>query len=730
MISRITIDNVTSYKEPVRIETNSKVNLFYGLNGSGKTTISNYLSSLGYEEFRDCSVEGFDESRHKILVYNQKFVTDNFHESDAQQGIFTLARENKEAVKIIKEAESQKQELLNKISGEDGLEQQKRLNSQEMARKVAEVQDKVWEIRTNDTDGGSIFGKAGFLDGLKGDKKRLFEHLLGIEVCGANIRELDEIKNNLEELGEGAKERALVMKVNINLCEIERNSIFQEPIIGNDNSSISGLISKLGNSDWIQQGLKYLPKANDHTCPFCQQSTLTLDLQTQIKDYFDEAYRTKIATLTKLKESYKLELRSSDYMSDFFEEVDKERLRWLFSDLRSAVEANASKINKKINNPSESLSLVFTADKVQAINTFIDKKNEEIEAFNRMVIDRENVIKKLKIEFWRRQRIEHDYVISSYFKINNYLKKKQYKIVNQIDATQAEINRLDLTISEQQKKVINIDQSIGQINDHLLGFGIQGFKIIKHPRDEYSYYIQREENQAGPIFKSLSEGEKTVISFLYFVELCKGRINQTDTKQKIVVIDDPISSLSHMYVFNIAQLIKRNFTKLKNSDFIQCFILTHSLYFFHELVDVRLARNSDENKKNHQKFFRIYKGDKSAIKTMAHDGIRNDYEVYWDVVKNASHENMPLVANAMRNIIEHFFGFVGGKKNLSDIFNESEFKDVDKYRSFRRYIDRESHSDSTNLHDYKEWDLEMFTKAFREIFYLSDNENHYNKYIQ
>ena len=228
----------------------------------------------------------------------------------------------------------------------------------------------------------------------------------------------------------------------------------------------------------------------------------------------------------------------------------------------------------------------------------------------------------------------------------------------------------------------------------------------------------------------MSEGEKTVISFLYFVELCKGRINQTDTKQKIVVIDDPISSLSHMYVFNIAQLIKRNFTKLKNSDFIQCFILTHSLYFFHELVDVRLARNSDENKKNHQKFFRIYKGDKSAIKTMAHDEIRNDYEVYWDVVKNASHENMPLVANAMRNIIEHFFGFVGGKKNLSDIFNESEFKDVDKYRSFRRYIDRESHSDSTNLHDYKEWDLEMFTKAFREIFYLSDNENHYNKYIQ
>ncbi|EMM97691.1 AAA domain protein [Leptospira interrogans serovar Zanoni str. LT2156] len=71
-----------------------------------------------------------------------------------------------------------------------------------------------------------------------------------------------------------------------------------------------------------------------------------------------------------------------------------------------------------------------------------------------------------------------------------------------------------------------------------------------------------------------------IISFLYFIELCKGKISTTSiVTKKIIIIDDPISSLSHIYVFNIGQLIKKYFTN-PNSDYEQIFILTHSLYFF------------------------------------------------------------------------------------------------------------------------------------------------------
>ncbi|WP_261641142.1 AAA family ATPase [Erwinia mallotivora] len=62
------------------------------------------------------------------------------------------------------------------------------------------------------------------------------------------------------------------------------------------------------------------------------------------------------------------------------------------------------------------------------------------------------------------------------------------------------------------------------------------------------------ENCDTPVFGSLSEGEKTLIAFLYFLETCTGRKSRDDNDQRkrLIVIDDPISSLSQNYVFEIA----------------------------------------------------------------------------------------------------------------------------------------------------------------------------------
>ena len=68
-----------------------------------------------------------------------------------------------------------------------------------------------------------------------------------------------------------------------------------------------------------------------------------------------------------------------------------------------------------------------------------------------------------------------------------------------------------------------------------------------------------------------------MISFLYFSEWCKGEsIADRIVNKKIIVIDDPISSLSHIHVFNIGRLIHNEFLRTNNYD--QIFALTHSLY--------------------------------------------------------------------------------------------------------------------------------------------------------
>jgi DNA repair exonuclease SbcCD ATPase subunit len=43
MISKIIIDKIASFKKQAIIETDKKINIIYGLNGTGKTTISDFL---------------------------------------------------------------------------------------------------------------------------------------------------------------------------------------------------------------------------------------------------------------------------------------------------------------------------------------------------------------------------------------------------------------------------------------------------------------------------------------------------------------------------------------------------------------------------------------------------------------------------------------------------------------------------------------------------------------
>ena len=80
------------------------MNLIYGLNGTGKSTLSDYLLKSSDSKFKDCAIEGLSND-DEILVYNQSFIRENFFESESLKGIFTLSKKNKEAETKIANAE-------------------------------------------------------------------------------------------------------------------------------------------------------------------------------------------------------------------------------------------------------------------------------------------------------------------------------------------------------------------------------------------------------------------------------------------------------------------------------------------------------------------------------------------------------------------------------------------------------------------------------------------------
>lgn len=726
MITKITINDIASFKQEQSLETDKKVNLIYGLNGAGKTTISNYLQDLYSQDFSNCSIQNFSPDNQKILVYNQNFIQKVFYDDDTQKGIFTLGEDNKEAKQNIKQAELKIANLNLKLDDKQnkGLNfdfQNKNITINENKNKS---QNKIWEIKSQYTGGDRVFDEAGFLKGLKGNKDSLFSHVLSLELPESQ-RDINQIKQELQELGDGAEQRVKLAPIEFEpFSNIENNSIFREQIIGNDNSSVSGLIKKLENQDWVKQGIdNYVNLEDRKNCPFCQKETLDSNLVEEIESYFDDSYQKNIKEITSIKASYqelKNTLSLESQQRNFFTKEQELKFKNLHDGFVQILDKNISSINNKLNNPSKPVETLLSIEQINKLNDFIAMINTEIESFNIKLDNRNETIKGLKNEFWQIQRKKYDQTISNYIATQESLKAEQQQIQGQIDVTSKEINKQRQIISTNQSKVSNVENTIEKINSHLLDFGISDFKIVLHNKEEKTYKLQRGGDSEN-IFKTLSEGEKTVISFLYFVELCIGEETQSEVKDKIVVIDDPISSLSHIYVFNVAELLKEHFIG-KNAKFSQCFVLTHNLYFFNELI-TQTKRNS-----GNRKLFRISKNENSQISEMGSNEVQNDYQSYWLIIKNQDENNKFMVANAMRNIIEYFFGFMEKQQDLNDIFQKPGLSTND-YRAFKRYINRESHSDLTNISDFKDFDLNKFQKAFKKVFEETGYEDHYKQMI-
>lgn len=726
------MNNVASYKKPAILETDKKVNLIYGLNGTGKSVLSDFLYNKSNSCYNDCSIEGYNDE--EILVYNQSFIQDYFYEPDNLKGIFTLSKENKEAEEKVRTAEKEikifETEKQDKIT--EKLKYENDLNTKKQT-----AEQKTWEIKTKFTGGDRVLEYC--LEGLRGQKDKLFSHIISIAKPDQKPdKTTDQLKKEVDAIqGSTAQKYELLPKITLTTSDTESNELFQKHIIGNENSTVAELIKQLSNSDWVKQGLGYLPETISQTgekCPFCQQNTITPELNEMIKNYFDESYENDIQEINNLKVKYELDFNSITkkdlYEQNPFISEKKNQFENLYNAVINSIEKNKTLISEKVKSPSKSIKLSDTSSSIHEFNQFIEEINSAISEQNKKIDDKDTSLKNIKNEFWLIMRWDYDQTICAYIDEKRITDQKITAINNEILKIDQKISDQKSIAIEEQKKTINIEEAIQNINISLLELGIDGFRIEKF-KDEL-YQIVRNE-QCDEAFKTLSEGEKMIISFLYFLELCRGKKNATSTEnKKIIVIDDPISSLSHIYVFNVGRLIKNEFFGKKETKegttnwthkYEQVFILTHSLYFFYEITETK-----HDDRKETQKLFRISKNEGgSNFSKLSYEEIQNDYQAYWYIIKDDKHPSA-LIANSMRNIIEYFFNFVE-KKDLNNFFQQPRMQE-NRFQAFERYVNRESHSLGQNIYDFKEFNYTDFKDAFATLFKVAGYEAHYNKMIK
>src|SRR5690554_20705 len=600
MITEIHMDAVASFKQATSLVTDKKINLIYGLNGTGKSTISNFLYEPSNSAFNLCKKVA--SASVPVLVYNQNFIRDNFYVADSLQGIFSLSKENKAAEQKIADAIKKQGELEKDLQEKRS---EKELATQAFSQQKHQAIEKIWSIKQTYAGGDRVLEYC--LEGLKGQKDKLFSHLQGIpKPASEPIKDVQTIRQEVEALkGNDAQLQQRLATLSFAAHAVESDPVFGKSILGNTDSEVAALVEKLGSSDWVKQGLSYLPESvgvSNAQCPFCQEATISEKFIDSVRSYFDVTYEQQLDEIAQLLKAYRASFDSLHRLSSFtdhpFAQKRKDSITNKYQLVVDALQRNARKIEAKLKRPKVPATLSDTTGLIADFNSVIDQINLEVDVYNNKLKNRESALANLCTEFWQLMRWQYDQTIAR-FDADRQAANQQLKDLDvEVGNIDAELVKARGEIAEAQKQTVNIDQAVTAINAGLIDLGIDDFSVQKHSNNLYRVVRAGDSKDA---FHSLSEGEKMMISFLYFCELCMGKASAEDTHaQRIAVIDDPISSLSHVYIFNVGQLIRSVF--FKGDRFSQVIVLTHSLYFFYEMTDP-----NHERREQTQKLFRLSK---------------------------------------------------------------------------------------------------------------------------
>lgn len=280
----------------------------------------------------------------------------------------------------------------------------------------------------------------------------------------------------------------------------------------------------------------------------------------------------------------------------------------------------------------------------------------------------------------------------------------------------------------------SIEPTINSINKTLRDIGFTGFSIQPSPTIQNHYQIQR---QDGSYVKtSLSEGEMTFITFLYFMQMVKDKIADLSYKvPKVVVIDDPISSLDVDAMYVVVEMIRSLIEQIRQSerqkkplvlgthDVEQVIILTHNATF-HKMV-------SDRQRKKGTSYWRLRKKNGVTMATAfgADNPVRGLYEQLWQELREGG-EIMSSVTlqNTMRRILEAYFVDIGGydkKKLFAGDYVEDPVGKL-AVRSLAKWFDEGSHGVMDDLCMGSPEGLnEKYMDVFKRLFEAMGHGAHY-----
>jgi wobble nucleotide-excising tRNase len=723
MIKRINkISNFGIYKDyspDPMLQDFSKYNLFYGWNGSGKSTFSKFMQVLSNhvlpEEFVGCefeiesidgtmtTVNNLEDFSTKMLVFNQDFINDNINWNAAVKSLLLISEEKiedrlqLEKLNVdLRNFNKERKDLSNEV------EKEVRSVNKFLSETASKIKIQFQKIEINDKYYLN-YNKRRIEEFLETNKESLPNPNLSREEIDIFIKSIKPIEKGTLEI------------FSLNYSEELFSILIKETTELLKTSFATFSIEKLKNnsviSNWVENGLQIHKSHKSEYCEFCGNH-IEPERMRQLESHFNEEYirfKDKIQSMKENINNNQLKPNYYPHTSELYEEFQP-----IYNQLSFDLNAILLRINLTLINWFNKLTLK-TNDPFISINDYEEMNKNDFDELFRLEEEIQNILyqhneksKNFETEIARcKKALETHFIFESvdsfkFFAKENEIKRKQNKIKvieKSLLKCQEGITKIEGTLS---------DQFLGasEFNKRLHAFLGRKEISLQFDSNLKGYKIIRNKNQA----KNLSEGEKTAIAFVYFITKLKEYGN--DITSNIIVVDDPISSFDSNNLFHAYSFLKNECQNAK-----QLFILTHNFNFYKLVRDWLIKKNKVDRDRQpilKSMFYTIEttkdRDDERNSKILnASESLLNyqsEYHyIFSKVYKYKDNQRLTvdeafIVANLSRKLLESFLSFKYPKKrnDFSQLMDATNCDTVIKDKIYK-FINKYSHNQSIEFGD-------------------------------
>jgi wobble nucleotide-excising tRNase len=741
-------------------ETFCRLNIIYGRNYSGKTTLSRILKCIEDKQLHDnysdakfniAFTNGANISQnnlqeelqdYKIRVYNSDFVKKNFnwlHNEDGTINPFTiLGAKNVEIDNQIKEIETSLGSieegkecglLYQEKQAKETYEQKKTAHDKkeiELNNSLTEQAKKIknnatiynvptYQINTIKKDISNAQQQGELTDDILSEKKKLLK---------------EEPKETLTTLQEA--------KLQFEAYYNQVNELLKKQI--KPSEPIQELINDSLLQEWVRQGIDK-HKNKRATCAFCG-SQIDKSLWDKLDAHFSkeseelrQELKTKKDQLEQAKKNLSnfFTLSKEQFYSYFALQFDTLQKQW-----DTTIKTYSESIEILISELSEREKDIFRARELGNIADVSQTVLETIQEINKLIVLHNQKTQTLSDD----QKAAREQL--RYSEIAKFLSTIDYgNKISEIAALQTEtINAKSIVDSvysqieklNEKKRTLEAqskDESKGAelVNNHLQHFfGHNELKLVAEGTVPNIRFKTIRDNENA---SNLSEGECSLISFCYFIAKMEDELNsEVDSQKLIIYIDDPISSLDSNHIFFMFSLIESVIAKPQK--YCQLFISTHNLDFLKYLKQLTFPKykSTTEEKKEKQdrKHFLIERNGKSKTTLKIAPKYLKDYitefnYLFYQIYSCSTSDNQRIsedyqynFGNNMRKFLEAYLFYKYPSDKLSfDERIKKFFNDDISYNLVRRVVNEYSHLEDRFERGLKPVDVDEIKQIAQKV---------------